>query len=419
MISVPLLCFLSLLCFSVHGITQRNLSHPGVVHGALWLIVSLGYFFFQSELNHLSPQTIGTLILGIVMFSIGITLGALSPSLTSRSSPSVLGNIPLLAIIVGISAIGLAMMIFKAVEYAKALEIWFTRPDGSITLIGSMSWIQMLRNELVLNHRGSFGTSSYVLNFCFAGVAYVILYFRRVRSTLWLWPLLALALGFAVISTGRTFILLLGCIVLGAVMSTNPRKNYRVIAIAIFSGASAFFILAWMGGRLNLLSGGPAANPFVAGVLQYFLMPMAAFDYLINADLPATWGILTFRTPLAIVKAIGAPITVPDLIQPFVKVPSAINVYTVFSPYYRDFGMAGVATFMLFFGALHGWVFRQLKTGMPIIIVANALLFYALLMQFFQDQYFSLMSQWIQILFWTYLFNKLQPLPLIADHDKP
>ena len=74
---------------------------------------------------------------------------------------------------------------------------------------------------------------------------------------------------------------------------------------------------------------------------------------------------------------------------------------------------------MFLLGSLHGWVFRQLKAGLPIIVVANALLFYALLMQFFQDQYFSLMSQWIQILFWTYLFNKLQPLPLIADHDKP
>jgi oligosaccharide repeat unit polymerase len=107
------------------------------------------------------------------------------------------------------------------------------------------------------------------------------------------------------------------------------------------------------------------------------------------------------------------------MIQPNVTFASyLINVYTVFSPYYRDFGVVGVGLFLGVLGALHGWIFRQLKTGMPIIIVANALLFYALIMQFFQDQYFSLMSQWIQLLGWTYVFNKLQPLPSIAEQDR-
>jgi oligosaccharide repeat unit polymerase len=128
---------------------------------------------------------------------------------------------------------------------------------------------------------------------------------------------------------------------------------------------------------------------------------------------------MTFRTPLAVLRFLGAPVEVPEMIQPNVTFASyLINVYTVFSPYYRDFGVVGVGLFLGVLGALHGWIFRQLKTGMPIIIVANALLFYALIMQFFQDQYFSLMSQWIQLLGWTYVFNKLQPLPSIAEQDR-
>ena len=411
--TMAMLSVAAFICLAAHLAMQRNFAHPGAVHGALWLVISLAYIFFQSELNYLSPQVLVALVLGIVAFSIGIGTGARFASLKTQS-PAPIGHVPLPAIIVVISTIGLAMMTFQAIEYVRPWANTYTRSDGTIVLVGPVSWLHLLRFELVANHKGSLGIGSYVLNFCFAGAAYLILYFRRVRPTLWLWPTLALALAFAIVSTGRTFILLLGCIVLGAAMPTDSRRKHMVLATAILLAVGAFFLLPWMQGRFFL-----ADRAFVTSALSYFLMPMAALDHLVAADLQATWGGLTFRTPLAVLRAIGVPVAVPDLVQPFVKVPAEINVYTVFSPYYRDFGLVGIATFMLLLGSLHGWVFRQLKTGAPIIIVANALLFYALLMQFFQDQYFSLLSQWIQILGWTYVFNKLRPVPGITNRDRP
>lgn len=411
--------FLSIVAFSclvVQWTIQRNPFHPGIVHGALWLAISMGYLFFQPELNSISMRAIFALALGIVAFSVGIAYGARF-SILKGQSPAAIGYtllIPLPAIIVIISLIGLVMVVFQAIEYVRPYANSFTRPNGTIVLIGDQySWYSILRWELILNRKGSLGIGSYVLNFCFAGAAYLILYSRRVRLTHWLWPTLALASAFALVSTGRTFMLLLACIILGAAMPKNSHVKYMVAATAISLGVVAFFLLPWLQGRFIL-----ADRAFVATALSYFLMPMAAFDYLVTAELPATWGGLTFRTPLAVLRALGASVTVPELIQPFVKVPAEINVYTVFSSYYRDFGLIGIVVFMLLLGALHGWVFRHLKTGMPIFIVANALLFYALLMQFFHDQYFSLMSQWIQILVWTYIFNKLQPLPGIAGQGR-
>lgn len=412
MSTMTLLPVAAFVCLAVHLALKRNFVHPGVVHGALWLIISSGYIYFQSELNYLSPHVLTALILGIAAFSIGIGTGARFSPIKSQK-PVAIGRIPLPAIIAAISAIGLVMIIFQAIEYVRPWANTYTRPDGTIVLVGPVSWLHLLRFELVAHQKGSLGIGSYVLNFCFAGAAYLLLHFRRVRPTLWLWPTLALALAFAVVSTGRTFILLLGCIVLGAAMPTDSRRKHMVLATAVLLAAGAFFLLPWMQGRFFL-----ADRAFVTSALSYFLMPMAALDHLVAADLQATWGGLTFRTPFAVLRAIGVPVVVPDLVQPFVKVPAEINVYTVFSPYYRDFGLVGIATFMLLLGSLHGWVFRQLKTGAPIIIVANALLFYALIMQFFQDQYFSLMSQWIQILGWTYVFNKLQPLPGILNRDR-
>jgi oligosaccharide repeat unit polymerase len=391
-----LISLLSFACLIVHLAIQRNPSHPGVVHGAIWLLIGLGYAGFQAEMEVVSSKTMGVLITGILVFSIGVHLGGKSINLDYALPRAGRQFSCLPPAIVLISALGFVMLCVKAFEYAPF------NSDGSWR-----AWYVSLRGATV-GHKGSFGSAGYVLNFCFAGVVYLILFSRRVRHTPWLWLCIVLSLGFALFSTGRTYLLLLVCMILGAAMPKSWQTRVSILLLA----PMLIVAVTWMSGRFDVTSG----SGFAQHAKAYSIAAVSSLDYLVNSNLPQTWGSMTFRTPLAVLEAVGVPLTVPDLIQPnpLTRI-SSTNVYTVFSPYYRDFGLVGVAFFMLLLGALHGWVFRQLKTGMPIIIVANALLFYALLMQFFQDQYFSLMSQWIQILFWTYLLNKLQPLPVVSE----
>lgn len=398
MSNMLLISLLSFACMAAHLTIQRNPAHPGVVHGAVWLLIGLGYAGFQTELEVVSAKTIGVLITGILVFSIGSHFGGKFVNLDCALPRPSRRSLYLPPVIVLISVLGFAMLCVKAFEYASF------NPD-----MPWRAWYASLRNAAV-GQKGSFGPAGYVLNFCFAGVVYLILYGRRVHHTPWLWLCIPLALGFALLSTGRTYLVLLGCLVLGAAMPQRWRARVTILLLAPL----LIVAVTWLSGRFDVTSG----SGFALHAKAYSVAAVSSFDYLVNSSLPQTWGSMTFRTPLAVLKAIGVPVEVPNLIQPspLTRIPS--NIYTVFSPYYRDFGVIGVGFFMLLLGALHGWVFRQLKTGMPIIIVANALLFYALLMQFFQDQYFSLMSQWIQILGWTYVFNKLQPLPGIAERAR-
>ena len=415
MSNMLVISLLSFVCMASHLRTQRNPGSPGVVHGIMWLFVSLGYVFFLGEVSAFSTQTLLIMMIGIAAFSIGIYFGLeyIWELHSSHHETPVAYYFP--AQIVLVSAIGLAMMLNKAFQIMPI--------DQATSWFGSgWSWYTGLRNNLVLSQaKGSFGFASYVLNFSFAGTAYLILFSRRRYLTPWLWISIVLSLGFALLSTGRTHLVLFGCMVVGAAMPAT-RSNRVVLALFLpLLGAAILFLATFFGGRLTTTSSETIIASLVHTQLKgYILTPVGAFDIFVNSGLPNTWGSMTFRTPLAVLRFLGIPIEVPEMIQPNVTFASfLVNVYTVFSPYYRDFGMAGVGLFMGLLGTLHGWIFRQLKTGMPIIVVANALLFYALFMQFFQDQYFSLMSQWIQIIFWIYLFNKLQPLPLIADHDKP
>lgn len=403
MSNMLLISLLSFACLATHLAIQRNPGHPGVVHGVVWLLISLAYAGFQADLDVVSATTIYILMIGILVFSIGVYIGGTIKGVdVSRPSPQ--GRyFPLPLLIVLISAAGLAMMLGKAFEYV---------PIGRDT--SWLAWYSTLRTAAISQAKGSFGLGSYVLNFCFAGAVYLILLSRRERHTPWVWPCIALALGFALFSTGRTYIVVLGCLVLGATMP----QRWRTRAIIFFLAPLLIVVVTWLGGRFDLTSDSAFRSSFALHAKMYSIAAVGSFDYLVNSNVPQTWGSMTFRTPLAVLRALGILVEVPELIQAYPPTRISVNIYTVFSPYYRDFGVIGVGFFMLVLGALHGWVFRQLKSGIPMIVVANALLFYALLMQFFQDQYFSLMSQWIQILGWTYIFNKLQPLPGIAGRNR-
>ncbi|MCF8150204.1 MAG: oligosaccharide repeat unit polymerase [Sulfuritalea sp.] len=415
MLLISILSFVSLMS---HMFVQRNLFSPGVVHGIVWLLVSLGYVTFQGEFNAISPATLYALALGIGAFSVGLHVAARSNQMGSFRSDARTVRFPVPAMIVLVSAIGLGMMLSKVVESMAV---------GSFTSLvgGSSSWYSHLRGYVTTTLKGSFGIASYILNFSFAGTAYLILYYRGLHRTQWLWPSMALSLGFALLSTGRTFLLLLGCMILGSAIPTNGGRRVGSVWLLPVVVGLPLLLATWLSGRLDHVEGGTLLprdaslqNALVLHAKLYFLSAVAAFDHLVNLGEPGTGGSNIFRTLLAVLRALGLPVEVPELIQPYVSIPFVTNTYTVFSPYYRDFGLYGVGFFMLLLGSLHGWIFRQLKSVIPIIMVANALLYYALIMQFFQDQYFSLMSQWIQILGWTYLFNKLQPLPSIAGQDR-
>lgn len=400
---ISLFSFLFVVC---HLVVLRNPVAPGVVQGLIWLLVSLAYFLFLGDVNALSANTLIVVTAGISSFSAGALAGTRLPDLKSVRIGSKVINTNIPKLIVLVSAIGVVMMFHKALEYAPINE-----PISLVQDVGR--WFKRLRYSLVVDHNGSFGLAGYILNFAFAGTAYLVLYARRTRPTVWLWFSIVLSLGFAILYTGKTHLLLFFCLAL-SVAVTGTKFNRLAFAFWASCFVVIFLIFTtWLSGRLQTTSFDEALVTLVHHYARgYLIIPLGALDILVNSDLPSSGGSLTFRTPLAVLRFLGAPVSVPDLLLPAVTFASdSVNVYTVVSPYYRDFGVLGVCGFMASLGSLHGWVFNQLKTGMLIIMVGNGILYYALLMQAMQDQYFSLMSQWIQILGWSYLLNWLDPIP--------
>lgn len=373
---------------------------PALLAPLEWMLVSLSYVVLQASLSPISNTAAWVLAIGIAGFSAGAHAGMRLEwrfDISASGRPARSREIDWALVL--ISAVALVLMLAKALEYypIRADMQWFGRD----------SWYEGLRTYLVREKRGSYGWVGYGLGFSFTACCYLILRFRRGGS---LFPAIAsviVSCGFVVLGTGRTFILLLVCLLLSCALPNNRMQRLYLLALVPLLASGIFMAIPFLGGRMSFETLKPLFE-------LYFIGPLESFAWGVDGGLPPTNGAMTFRTIWAVLNALGLHFEVVDMIQPNSPTRLAGNVYTVFMPYFRDFGKFGVGLFFCAIGFVHGVVFKQAMRGRPLMMVVNGVLFYALVMQFFQDQYFGLLSQWIQIVGWMYLFVWLRPLPEAA-----
>lgn len=369
---------------------------PALLAALQWLVVCASYYSLQDSLDRVSLLGAVVLVSGISAFYAGsvsgskLTCGWGITKSVGISQKNLEWSIVLLALL------GLVLMLTKALQNLPL--------TSTMSIFGGAdSWYAQLRNILVAKP-AAYGLAAYGLSFSFAASAYLVLAYRRGGSLLCAMLSVLVSFAYVLLSTGRTFMLLLACILIACCLPRERRNRLILMSLAPLGCFLLFVLVPMLGGRLSM-------DALLPMFKMYFLGPLAAYDWAINGGLPGTGGAMTFRTPLAVLRALGFEYQVPDLIQPWAQTKLTGNVYTVFTPYYRDFGAVGLAVVLGLLGLLHGWVYKQAMNGQALMIVVNAILFYALVMQFFQDQYFSLLSQWGQIVAWMVIFLWLRQLP--------
>lgn len=96
-------------------------------------------------------------------------------------------------------------------------------------------------------------------------------------------------------------------------------------------------------------------------------------------------------------------------VQEFIHVPVETNTYTVFQPFYLDFGQGGVAFFAFVYGLLLGVCYRYFRNGSTLGTLLYAYLIALFCLQFHQEEIFSGMMRLIQYAFFS-LIICLPPL---------
>ena len=139
---------------------------------------------------------------------------------------------------------------------------------------------------------------------------------------------------------------------------------------------------------------------------MYVLSPPVAFCQLMPEVIPQ-FGTNTFETIYLFLERLGIPdIVVKNKLQEFVWVPIPTNVYTIFQPFYIDFGYKGIAFFAAIYGCVSGWLYRLYKQGNSTACCLYAYGVYVLVLQFYQENVFYSMVFVLQFVFFVFLFTQ-------------
>lgn len=138
---------------------------------------------------------------------------------------------------------------------------------------------------------------------------------------------------------------------------------------------------------------------------MYALSPPVAFCQLLPEVIPQ-FGTNTFETIYLFLERFGADVVVKDKLQEFVFVPVSTNVYTIFQPFFIDFGYRGVAFFAVLYGCVCGFLYRLFRSGNGAGTCLYTYAVYVLLLQFYQENVFLSMVFVLQFTFFVVLLTQ-------------
>lgn len=179
----------------------------------------------------------------------------------------------------------------------------------------------------------------------------------------------------------------------------NNRQVLRVYAVAGIVFVSFFIVYAYLKYGYKYMDSSFSVDVLLREELMgYLIIPLRCFVEFFSK--PFSFGALSLslRFFSAILAALGVNVDVPTLLMPFYYFSdgSRGNVYTIAQFYISDAGPLYAAIMLFTIGVASGIVFRKAAAGDCFWQYCLCLLMYPAAMQFFADQYISLLSQWIQ-----------------------
>jgi oligosaccharide repeat unit polymerase len=410
------ICFLSLaILYKLFG----SVASPAFVFGAVWSAGILLHAVFSStflpDLLPVSTPILALYIAGIFCFGFGAFLSELvakkhsNYALARKDIANVnFISLKLRLILVGVIAVILPFYVQKAISIVLASEI--------------DNFLMGLRWELTYGD-ADYGWYKYIITLSIIVYAYcLIASITQPSITNRIITILAffITVTYVVLFTGRTLFLMILLIYLFVNYFVNPRFSFKKllwiipISLVLFVGFGLFFN---KGGSLDeTLSENLKSSTELLAV--YLVGALSAFQYEVSSLFAIEFnGMNSLRFFYVIAEKFGYNLP-PDfkksLVQEFVAIPYETNVFTYYSPYVRDFGFFYPLACLVFFGYTHTALFlRSHKTLSPRLIIYCSLLMYPVVMSIFSDQYFSLLSTWLQTVFIVELIAKLDKLFII------
>lgn len=167
------------------------------------------------------------------------------------------------------------------------------------------------------------------------------------------------------------------------------KKIIKIRTIAILSVVMLFLFYGFNLMRAEEDSDYQNNETIFGFVAMYVLSPPVAYCRALP-DLTPQFGGHCFPVVYYYLNKFGfGPYAIFDRLQEFVFVPVTTNVYTIFLPFFQDFGQKGVFAFGIVYGIMSGYLYRIMRNGSNFGKCAYLYLSYILVLQFFQENLFT------------------------------
>jgi oligosaccharide repeat unit polymerase len=397
--------FLLIAILRVNNVLSKKILYPPLYLNLLWIVLIIIHLFFllvsDYTPNKLSFASLLFFTTAVAMFSFG---GIIAKGLSKNKNKIELKFYFKNSLLLILCVINL---IFLVLYFQKVKE-----------LTGNYWDLRMFRYYTSVE-RVNIGIIKYSVTFSvFISIVTLISYLNKPKSSfslLFITLLSTFMITFLTGSRGTIFFLILSCLgTYSAFRKVNTRLLLKVISITLV----AFITLATI-----LKKATPNAyytNKSYSAVekVEYFIysystLPLSAFDKFINEPYDISYGDIAFRFPMAILNKIGVIDREPQkLVEKYVEVPDKVNVFTAYYKMIKDFGIIYSFLLMLFLGCIHSYFFFNMKRSFKYLIGYITLIF-PLSMTFFEDNYLSILSVWIQVYIYTFILERF----LICENE--
>lgn len=237
---------------------------------------------------------------------------------------------------------------------------------------------------------------------CFIILIISLMYEAKKRLSFF-WILLFACLCVACFS--RTLLLIGMSIILLRVL-LQARNPIRMILFALISFVCLFLVLAWL--MKDKSPGNEAVTDVLVHHLQiYFFGGVSGLNYFVEMDAPKYNSLLTVPRFLQVILPTGFDL--PPSFFDFVETPGTLNVFTSMFPPYHDFGVLGVLSFFVLYGAVSTIAcVKFVKTNKAIWQVIAGFFLYATTMTIFDDQFLRGLPVILILIFFAWIFDKIR-----------
>jgi oligosaccharide repeat unit polymerase len=221
---------------------------------------------------------------------------------------------------------------------------------------------------------------------------------------------LSLAYHLATASRLGALVLIAGLVGIALLHSGHILKP---ILAGCLAGVAVFVTVALALNKATDSSNREATTASLARSFQlYTLGGVVAFDNVVAGMAPPNSPGRTFRVLYVLANAAGYDVQVPELTSQYAYTPTPTNVYTMYYPYFTDFGPTGVAVLLSFLGWLFTRVYLGARRGCLPFIVGYGLVFSYIVLSAADEYVFSLVSMNVWILLFVFVLYKHTPVAL-------